>query len=135
MSGAPWPIVALHGLTPRMRLAAVALAEGKSASLAAHAANCSLRTLTRWRAEPEFVEAVAAAQDAAFSEVLGELRRSARAALATVKALSTPATPGALRLKAATTVLRLALAVHETTALEARLARVEAALARRKGGA
>lgn len=118
-------------LNARQEIAVRALAEGRSLSATASAAQVNAKTLWRWMHEDvTFIAAVKGANDEAFNAALDELRRVTRKAVATAEALLMPKHEPAVRLAATRVVLGLALRANEQVSFEARLAALEARVSR-----
>jgi len=110
-----------------------ALSAGKSIEGAAQEAGVSYNTVARRLKDPRFKAKLAAVQ-------AGMVERAAQAlTAASAKAINTLAelidgAPAPVRLGAARTMLEMAFRARESAELEARLAAVEAKLAKRFGG-
>lgn len=125
-----------HGtarISARQAKAIRAICEGRSLALAASAANVNPATLFRWRQEPVFLAALQSARDAAFSESLETIRRSASTAAATVESLMQSKNDPTLRLAAAKAILSSALRTHELLGLEQRIAALEESIGGARG--
>lgn len=108
--------------------AVLALAGGATQDAAAEAAGVSRRTVVRWLGDPAFVARVSATRDAAFAAALGRLSEAAVRAADTLQELLADKN-AAIRLGAASAILRAAPAWRESCDLAARLTAIEAAIA------
>lgn len=113
-------------LSPAQRRAVVAVLASRTVTAAAEKAEVSLRTLTRWLADPAFQEALAAAEADLLAVTTRQLLSSTMAALGVVGTIMTGDGPPGVRLRAATTWLDQARTWFETKTLEARLQALEA---------
>jgi hypothetical protein len=88
--------------------------------------------LIRWLKLPEFQEAYREAKRAAFGQSIARLQHASSAAVSTLlKAMVDPATPPSTKVRAADSVLSHSAKAIEIEDLEARVAEVERALAKR----
>ncbi len=114
-------------LTPNQTRAVAALLTHGSPGKAAAAAGVSLRTLSRWQADPVFRAAVRTASTQALDATIGLLRTATSKALATlVEALKSKESE-ALRVRAAGLILDHALKA-DADQLRARVEALEEAL-------
>jgi len=108
-------------LSPAQRRAVVAVLASRTVTAAAEKAEVSLRTLTRWLADPDFQAALTAAEADLLAVTTRQLLSSTMAALGVVGTIMTGDGPPGVRLRAATTWLDQARTWYETKTLEARL--------------
>lgn len=113
-------------LSPAQRRAVVAVLASRTVTAAAEKAEVSLRTLTRWLADPDFQAALTAAEADLLAVTTRQLLSSTMAALGVVGTIMTGDGPPGVRLRAATTWLDQARTWYETKTLEARLQALEA---------
>jgi len=119
------------GLTQAQEAAIGALAAGKSLAGAATVAGVTPRTVYRWRTQDDtFISALRSARDAAFASTLDELRRVSGVAVSTCEALMKARNRPEVRLRAAATIMPLALKANEAVCVEERLRAIEERLAR-----
>jgi hypothetical protein len=118
------------GLTPRMEQAILMFLRGASVGGVAKELNVAERTVTRWRATPEFDAAFTQAKDKAFRSALDDLRIVGGFAVKVLGSLLTHSDPR-VRLGAARAVVVGMLHVQEAVSFEERLVRVEMLLAGR----
>ena len=107
-------------LSPAQRRAVVAVLASRTVTAAAEKAEVSLRTLTRWLADPDFQAALTAAEADLLAVTTRQLLSSTMAALGVVGTIMTGDGPPGVRLRAATTWLDQARTWYETKTLEAR---------------
>lgn len=113
-------------LTPKQAAALAALLAGRTATEAARAAGCSLRTLARWKAEPFFVAELRAGEAELIGAALRGLSVLARPAADTLgRVLADDGAPVGVKLRAAQIVLDSLLRLREAVDLEARVAALE----------
>jgi hypothetical protein len=112
-------------ITQRQARAVEALVAGARLDAAAASAGVSVRTLRRWRKEPQFESALRAAQDDAFSSARSELRAAALDAVRALREVTCEGSPAAARVAAARCVLDLAIRSRETDDLESRIEELE----------
>ena len=108
-------------LSPAQRRAVVAVLASRTVTAAAEKAEVSLRTLTRWLADPDFQAALTAAEADLLAVTTRQLLSSTMAALGVVDTIMTGDGPPGVRLRAATPWLDQARTWYETKTLEARL--------------
>lgn len=121
-------------LSPAQRRAVVAVLASRTVTAAAEKAEVSLRTLTRWLADPDFQAALTAAEADLLAVTTRQLLSSTMAALGVVGTIMTGDGPPGVRLRAATTWLDQARTWYETKTLEARLQALEAEVLRDSEG-
>ena len=114
-------------MTAKQQKAIEALLAAPSIRQAAAAAGIGEKSIRRWLRLPEFFRAYEQVRHQVFAEALTDLRSANQDA---VQALRTAVKEesGALRVKAATAVVRLSIQTAETLEIEARLQRLEQAL-------
>jgi len=108
--------------------AIAALLTQRNTEEAAKAAGVGVNTLLRWLKDPEFQAEYREARRAAFSQAVARLQQASSAAATTLlKLMVDPASPAAVRVRAATHVLDHAAKAIELEDLEARLEALECA--------
>ena len=105
-------------------LLALAIASGASTAEAAARLNCSVRTVKRRRAAPEFRQLVADLRAQTLEQALGCLTDHMTRAAQKVAALMDDPDP-ALQLRAARTLLTLGLRIHDAVDLTERVRKLE----------
>ncbi len=116
-------------LTSRQRQAIQAIVATGDVTVAAHSVGVNRATLYRWMKQPQFVQAVHAAEADAVEDLSRMLVRLGRTAVATLaKAMSDPATPAATKVRAADATLSKLLQLRELATLEQRVAALEASV-------
>lgn len=119
----------VKSLTPEQRRALDALLGGADNAGAASAAGCSERTLSRWKTEPLFRQALQDAQDAALDATTGALVSASMASVALLRrVVENDSAQLSHRLRAAGTLLDATLRWHELRCLAQRLAALEGAV-------
>ena len=116
--------------------AIAALLVHRNTEEAARAVGIAPKTLLRWLQIPEFQAAFRAAKWAAYSQTIGRLHQMSSAAVSTLgKVMVDPATPPAVKVRAADSILDHTAKAIETEDLRARVANLEmiAASERAKG--
>ncbi len=109
--------------------AIAALLVHRNTDEAARAVGIAPKTLLRWQQIPEFQAAFRAAKWAAYSQTIGRLHQMSSAAVSTLgKVMVDPATPPAVKVRAADSILNHTTKSIETgEGLEARLSELERA--------
>lgn len=119
-------------LNSRQHRAITALLTTRNISEAATVAQVGERTLYRWLSEPAFRAALSAAEGAAIDAATRSLLALQAGAIDTIEALMNDSEqPGAVRLRAAQSVLDYLLQLRDLRNMENRLAALEAAYAER----
>ena len=114
-------------LTSRQQQAIAAIVATGDVTIAAQSVGVNRATLYRWMKQPQFVQAVHAAEADAVEDLSRMLVRLGRTAVATLaKAMSDPATPAATKVRAANATLSKLLQLRELATLEQRVAALEA---------
>ncbi len=114
-------------LTGRQQQAIAAIVATGDVTIAAQSVGVNRATLYRWMKQPQFVQAVHAAEAEAVEDLSRMLVRLGRTAVATLaKAMSDPATPPATKVRAADATLTKLLQLRELATLEQRVAALEA---------
>jgi hypothetical protein len=114
-------------MTAKQQKAIEALLAASSIRQAAAATGLGEKSIRRWLQRPEFSSAYEQARHQVFAEALTNLRSATQDAVEALRTAVKEET-GALRVKAATAVLRLSIESAETLQLEARLKRLEQVL-------
>lgn len=106
-------------LTPRQRLAVPVLAAGGTVDDAAQAAGVAVRTVVRWRARPEFSEAVQGATGELYTEAMRRLADRMPEAARYLGAVADGTEQASVRerINAARLVLQLGSAARESVEL------------------
>jgi hypothetical protein len=113
-------------LSPKQRQAVEALLTTGEVAASAQAAGVARHTLYRWLKEPMFLQAVRETEARALDELSRLLVRLGRTAAATLaKAMSDPAVPWSIRVRAADVSLSRLLQLRELATLEARVTELE----------
>jgi hypothetical protein len=123
-------------LKPKQEEAIMALLSNRTVEDAARVVKITPRTLYRWLNEPGFDAAYRQARRTAFSQCTARLQQASRAAVSVLlRVLTDRATPAAVQVRAADSVLNHAAKSMEIEDIEARVAELERAVARgsRKG--
>ena len=123
-------------LKPKQEEAIMALLSNRTVEDAARVVKITPRTLYRWLNEPGFDAAYRQARRTAFSQCTARLQQASRAAVSVLlRVLTDRATPAAVQVRAADSVLNHAAKSMEIEDIEARVAEIERAVARgsRKG--
>ncbi len=108
--------------------AIVALLTHRTIEEAARAISVAPKTLFRWQKEPEFEAAFRAAKRNAFKQAVGRLHHLSSAAVSTLgKVMLDPATPPAVRVRAADSILDHTAKAIEIEDIEARVSELERA--------
>ncbi len=116
-------------LTSRQQQAIQAIVATGDVTIAAQSVGVNRATLYRWMKQPQFVQAVHAAEADAVEDLSRMLVRLGRTAVATLaKAMSDPATPAATKVRAADATLSKLLQLRELATLEQRVAALEASV-------
>ncbi len=116
-------------LTSRQQQAIAAIVATGDVTIAAQSVGVNRATLYRWMKQPQFVQAVHAAEADAVEDLSRMLVRLGRTAVATLaKAMSDPATPAATKVRAADATLSKLLQLRELATLEQRVAALEASV-------
>ena len=106
--------------------AIAALLAHRNTEEAARAVGIATKTLLRWLQIPEFQAAFRMAKWAAYSQTIGRLHQMSTAAVSTLgKVMVDPATPPAVKVRAADSILNHTTKSIETENLEARLTELE----------
>ncbi len=114
-------------LTGRQQQAIAAIVATGDVTVAAQSVGVNRATLYRWMKQPQFVQAVHAAEADAVEDLSRMLVRLGRTAVATLaKAMSDPATPAATKVRAADATLSKLLQLRELAMLEQRVSALEA---------
>jgi phenylpyruvate tautomerase PptA (4-oxalocrotonate tautomerase family) len=116
-------------VTPRQQRALEALLAGATVAEAAAAAGVARKTVYSWIQSPAFRAELDAAQRAAIEAITRRIVRLAEAATEALRVALEEAPP-ATRVRAADVLLRRLLEFREFTALEERVAALEAAVER-----
>jgi hypothetical protein len=114
-------------MTAKQQKAIEALLAAPSIRQAAAATGLGEKSIRRWLRLPEFAHAYEQARYQVFSDALTDLRSATQDAVEALRTAVKQET-GALRIKAATAVVRLSIQSAETLQLEARLERLEQVL-------
>ena len=113
-------------LTSRQQQAIAAIVATGDVTIAAQSVGVNRATLYRWMKQPQFVQAVHAAEADAVEDLSRMLVRLGRTAVATLaRAMSDPATPTATKVRAADATLSKLLQLRELATLEQRVAALE----------
>jgi hypothetical protein len=112
-------------VSPAQLAALTALGSGKSLAQAASIAGVTAKTLWAWRSKPAFASELKRLQNAAFQDVLEDLRRVTARAVRVADGLL-KAKDERIRLGAVRTVLGVSLELHEGIDLAARVEALEA---------
>lgn len=121
-------------LNTRQQRAITALLTTRNITEAATAAQVGERSLYRWLNEPAFRAALSAAEGAAIDAATRSLLALQSDAIATIESIMNDCEqPGAVRLRAAQSVLDYLLQLRDLRNMENRLAALEAAYAERSG--
>jgi len=123
-------VMAWGSLSPLQAKAAAALLTARTDGEAAAKAGVSPRSLARWKLLPAFQAAMAEARREALRETVGHLQLATGEALAKLRALLDHENPF-VALQAAQTIVGQGLKLAAAEEYEARLARIEAAIAKR----
>ncbi len=120
----------MAGLRPKLTVkqeeAIIALLTSRNTEDAAHTAKVGVRTLYRWLQDPDFDSALRAARRKTFSQSLARLQQMCSAAVTTLgKVMVDPATPPAVKVRAADSILNHSAKAIEIEDLEARIAVLE----------
>ncbi len=114
-------------LSTRQQQAIAAIVATGDVTVAAQSVGVNRATLYRWLKQPQFVQAVHAAEADAVEDLSRMLVRLGRTAVATLaKAMNDPATPPATRVRAADATLSKLLQLRELATLEQRVSALEA---------
>src|ERR1039458_3990060 len=118
-------------LKPKQEEAIMALLSNRTVEDAARVVKITPRTLYRWLNEPGFDAAYRQARRTAFSQCTARLQQASRAAVSVLlRVLTDRATPAAVQVRAADSVLNHAAKSMEIEDIEARVAELERAVAR-----
>ena len=110
--------------------AIVALLTTRTIEEAARTVHVSTKTLLRWQKQPEFDLALRAAKRATFGQAIARLHHLTSAAVTTLgKVMLEPATPPAIKVRAADSILDHTTKAIEIEDIEARVAALEATAA------
>lgn len=123
-------------LKPKQEEAIIALLSNRTVEDAARAVKITPRTLYRWLNEPCFAAAYRQACRTALGQSTARLQQISSAAVSVLaRVMTDAATPAAVKVRAADSVLHHAAKASEIEDLEARVAELERAVARgsRKG--
>ena len=112
----------------------MALAVGATVEQAAERAGVSASTVHRRRREPEFARRVDEARAELVTRAVARVSASATVAADTLRELLGAATPPAVRLGAARSILELGVKLREHEELAARVAALEGQLGAEQGG-
>jgi hypothetical protein len=107
----------------------VALACGATIDTAAQRAGVAVRTVNRRLKDPDFQKRLAEVRTDMVKRATGVLTAAALEAVKTLMDLQKAATPAAVRLGAARTILEFGIKLREATEMEERIAALEAQLA------
>jgi transposase-like protein len=114
--------------------AIVALLTQRNVEEAARSIGIDPKTLLRWMKDPEFDAAYRAARRLAFGQSVARLQQATSAAATTLlKVMVDPATPPAVKIRAADIVFNNAAKAIELEDIEARLAELERAAEQTRG--
>jgi hypothetical protein len=118
-------------LKPKQEEAIMALLSNRTVEDAARVVKITPRTLYRWLNEPGFDAAYRQARRTAFGQCTARLQQASGAAVSVLlRVLTDPATPAAVKVRAADSVLHHAEKSSEIEDIEARVAELERAGAR-----
>jgi hypothetical protein len=118
-------------LKPKQEEAIIALLSNRTVEDAARAVKITPRTLYRWLNEPCFAAAYKQACRTAFGQSTVRLQQASGAAVSVLtRVMIDPATPAAVKVRAADSVLHHAEKASEIEDIEARVAELERAVAR-----
>ena len=118
-------------LKPKQEEAIIALLSNRTVEDAARAVKITPRTLYRWLNEPCFAAAYKQACRTAFGQSRARLQQISSAAVSVLaRVMTDAATPAAVKVRAADSVLHHAAKASEIEDLEARVAELERAVAR-----
>jgi hypothetical protein len=124
-------------LKPKQEEAILALLSNRTVEDAARAVKITPRTLYRWLNEPGFDAAYRQARRAAFRQGAARLQQASSAAVSVLlRVLADPATPAAVKVRAADSVLNhaaKALEIEDIEDIEARVAELERAAGSARG--
>jgi hypothetical protein len=112
-------------LTPRQDLAALSLARGASAEMAATESGAKLRTIWSWRLLPEFKARVSELRMEMTAQALGKLTDNLSSAADSLAYLSRRAKSEMVRVIAAAKIFEVALKVKDATEIEERIRALE----------
>lgn len=122
-------------LTRKQQDAIVALLSTRSVEEAARTCNTPPRTLFRWLRERDFAAAYREAKRDAFGQSIARLHHMTSAAVSTLgKVMLDAATPPAVKVRAADSILNHTKNAIETEDIEARLAELEQSADKNKPG-
>ena len=121
-------------LKPKQEEAIIALLSNRTVEDAARAVKITPRTLYRWLKEPGFDAAYRQARRTAFGQCAARLQQASSAAVSVLlRVLADPATPAAVKVRAADSVLNHAAKAMEIEDIEARVAELERAAGSARG--
>lgn len=114
-----------ENLTPQQEKAVVALVTSPSLETAAKVVGVTVRTLHRWKQEPDFVQALRTARTAIMESTTNRLRTASTSAVETLEELLSCASPS-VRARAAEAILSHAFRAVELEDITERLTAIEA---------
>jgi hypothetical protein len=110
----------------------LALACGATAENAAKKAGVGIRTVNRRLADPNFKKRLTEIRADILKRATGVLTAATMEAVKTLMDLQKPATPAAVRLGAARTILEFGIKLRDSTEMEERIAALEAQMETRQ---
>ena len=121
-------------LKPKQEAAILALLSNRTVEDAARVVKITPRTLYRWLNEPGFDAAYRQARRTAFGQSTARLQQISSAAVSVLaRVMTDPATPAAVKVRAADSVLHHAAKASEIEDIEARVAELERAAGSARG--
>jgi Helix-turn-helix of insertion element transposase len=120
-----YPADAKKSLSAKQREAALLLANGTTIARTAAQLGVSEKSVDLWKRKPEFTAALREAEDDLYSESLGLLKRTAKAAVMTLVACMDMKISPYVRVAAASKLLDASMEVHKIQELEARIVELE----------
>jgi hypothetical protein len=117
-----------HGtkFSRKKEAAAAALLTQRTAEDAAQSVGIAPATLRRWQKDPEFQAIFREAKWASFSQSIGRLHQLSSTAVSVLgRVMADPATPPAIKVRAADSILNHTIKAIETENLEARFSELE----------
>lgn len=120
-------MAAIKKITPKMQTAIEALLNNESAERAALLAGVGVRSVYRWKKQPEFREALDKAQSDVFKDSLGRLAASAEIATnCLLHTIQDDEASAGVRVRAALGIIETVQRHIDFRELESRLAKLEA---------
>jgi predicted site-specific integrase-resolvase len=116
-------------LTGEQQQAALCLAQGFTIKKTAQDVGVAPITISRWKRESEFQNAVRSIEDELYQDQLRSLKNAAGVAIATLLECCNGKVSHYVRVQSASKLLDLGLQVHKTEQLEAEIERLQAIIA------